>query len=121
MDLNLSGKTAIVTGGSAGIGLACCKTLYMEGTRIVLAAHEGVDSAAESIRQQADAEYEEGHRETDRRVAPARRERDTGLDDRVAHVCEPVGNAALRSLDHAARPGAAVTQVRRQDAEGLEQ
>ncbi|MDJ0814816.1 MAG: SDR family oxidoreductase [Desulfobacterales bacterium] len=56
MDLHLSGKTAIVTGGSAGIGLACCKTLYMEGTRIVLAAHEGVDSAAESIRQQADGQ-----------------------------------------------------------------
>jgi 3-oxoacyl-[acyl-carrier protein] reductase/bacilysin biosynthesis oxidoreductase BacG len=51
MDLNLSGKTAIVTGGSAGIGLACAKTLFTEGVRIVIAAHEGVDSAAEVIRQ----------------------------------------------------------------------
>ena len=51
MELNLSGKTAIVTGGSAGIGLACAKTLFTEGARIVIAAHEGVDSAAEVIRQ----------------------------------------------------------------------
>jgi NAD(P)-dependent dehydrogenase (short-subunit alcohol dehydrogenase family) len=28
MDLNLGGKIAIVTGGSAGIGLACAKTLF---------------------------------------------------------------------------------------------
>ena len=54
MELNLSGKIAIVTGGSAGIGLACAKTLFMEGVRIVNAAHEGVEAAADSIRQLAD-------------------------------------------------------------------
>ena len=35
-DLKLSGKAAIVTGGSAGIGLACAKALFTEGTKIIL-------------------------------------------------------------------------------------
>jgi len=53
MDLNLTDKIAVVTGGSAGIGLACAKTLFVEGASVVNAAHEGVESAAESIRQLA--------------------------------------------------------------------
>jgi 3-oxoacyl-[acyl-carrier protein] reductase/bacilysin biosynthesis oxidoreductase BacG len=51
MDLNLIGKAAIVTGGSAGIGLACAKMLYKEGANVLIAAHQGVDEAAEAIRQ----------------------------------------------------------------------
>ncbi len=31
MDLCLADKVAIVTGGSAGIGLACAKVLHAEG------------------------------------------------------------------------------------------
>lgn len=31
LELKLSGKTAIVTGGSAGIGLATAKALYVDG------------------------------------------------------------------------------------------
>ncbi|MEY3402589.1 MAG: hypothetical protein RLZZ86_2205, partial [Cyanobacteriota bacterium] len=38
LKLNLSGKTAIVTGGSAGIGLATAKALYSEGVNVVIAA-----------------------------------------------------------------------------------
>ncbi|MFN6519006.1 MAG: SDR family NAD(P)-dependent oxidoreductase [Nostoc sp. CreGUA01] len=38
LDLQLSGKTAIVTGGSAGIGLATAKALYTEGVNVVIAA-----------------------------------------------------------------------------------
>lgn len=38
MQLNLSGKTAIITGGSAGIGLACAKALYAEGASVLIAA-----------------------------------------------------------------------------------
>ena len=49
MDLNLANKTGIVTGGSAGIGLACAKALFKEGINIVIAAHEGVDEAVENI------------------------------------------------------------------------
>ena len=36
MDLHLTGKTAIVTGGSAGIGLACAGALFREGVRVVI-------------------------------------------------------------------------------------
>ncbi len=38
MQLNLSGKTAIITGGSAGIGLACAQALYAEGVSVLIAA-----------------------------------------------------------------------------------
>lgn len=38
MDLQLLGKTAIVTGGSAGIGLAIAKALYSEGVNVVIVA-----------------------------------------------------------------------------------
>ena len=51
MNFTLRDKIAIITGGSAGIGLACAKTLFAEGANVVIAAHEGVDAAAESILQ----------------------------------------------------------------------
>ena len=40
MDLRLSGKTAIVTGASRGIGLAITRALIDEGVRVVAAARE---------------------------------------------------------------------------------
>src|ERR1700722_18718825 len=40
MDLRLSGKTAIVTGASRGIGLAVTRELIGEGVRVVAAARE---------------------------------------------------------------------------------
>ena len=36
MDLGLSGKTALVTGGSKGIGLACAELLANEGCRVAI-------------------------------------------------------------------------------------
>jgi NAD(P)-dependent dehydrogenase (short-subunit alcohol dehydrogenase family) len=43
MDLGLGGKVAIITGGSAGIGLAIAEGLAAEGANVVLAArHEDV-------------------------------------------------------------------------------
>lgn len=38
MDLGLAGKTAIVTGGSAGIGLACATALHDEGVSVAVVA-----------------------------------------------------------------------------------
>jgi 3-oxoacyl-[acyl-carrier protein] reductase/bacilysin biosynthesis oxidoreductase BacG len=53
MQIDLSGKTAIVTGGSAGIGLACATTLYREGVNVVIAANVGLEEAVGSIRSSA--------------------------------------------------------------------
>lgn len=40
MNLNLVGKSAIVTGGSAGIGLACATALYAEGVSVLIASRD---------------------------------------------------------------------------------
>ena len=58
LDFGLSGKTAIVTGGSAGIGLASDKALFTEGASIVIAARNQPEKAAASIRQLSDKNRE---------------------------------------------------------------
>jgi len=40
MDLQLTGKTALVTGGSAGIGLACARALLDEGVDVAIVARD---------------------------------------------------------------------------------
>jgi len=40
MDLGLRGKTALVTGGSKGIGRAVARTLAAEGARVVICSRE---------------------------------------------------------------------------------
>lgn len=47
MDLGLTGKVALVTGGSKGIGLACAQALQAEGVRVAVVARSqaGVDAA----------------------------------------------------------------------------
>jgi NAD(P)-dependent dehydrogenase (short-subunit alcohol dehydrogenase family) len=51
LELNLSGKAAIVTGGSAGIGLAIAKALYSEGVNVAIAARnpERLENALSAI------------------------------------------------------------------------
>jgi NAD(P)-dependent dehydrogenase (short-subunit alcohol dehydrogenase family) len=61
MDLKLNGKTALVTGGSAGIGKAIARALASEGVDIALCARrkEPLEAAAAEIA-----------RETNRKVVP---------------------------------------------------
>jgi len=40
MDLHLSGKTALISGGSAGIGFACADRLAAEGVHVAIAARD---------------------------------------------------------------------------------
>lgn len=47
MDLNLSGKVAVVTGASRGIGLAVAQALTEEGVRLVAGAREHTDELAQ--------------------------------------------------------------------------
>ena len=53
MDLNLAGRTALITGGSRGIGFGVAKRLASEGVNLRLAARsaEQLAKAAEELRQ----------------------------------------------------------------------
>src|SRR5712692_9733358 len=45
MDLELSGKNVLLTGGSKGIGLACAKAFAAEGGRVALASRSEANLA----------------------------------------------------------------------------
>ncbi|MHA1650804.1 MAG: SDR family NAD(P)-dependent oxidoreductase, partial [Candidatus Helarchaeota archaeon] len=51
MDLNLKGKTAIVTGGASGIGRQACLDFADEGANVVIADinEEGAKQVAQEI------------------------------------------------------------------------
>ncbi|OBE94048.1 short-chain dehydrogenase [Mycolicibacterium elephantis] len=53
MDLGFEGATAVVTGGSKGMGLAIAETLGAEGASVAIMARgrRGLDAAAERIRE----------------------------------------------------------------------
>ena len=52
MDLNLKGRSALITGGSKGIGLAIAKSLAAEGCDVHLVARTAaeLDKVADDIR-----------------------------------------------------------------------
>lgn len=54
MDLGLSGKRALITGGSRGIGLAIARALAVEGAAVGLVARDadGLAGAADDLRRQ---------------------------------------------------------------------
>ena len=52
MDLGLTGSTAVVTGGSKGMGLAIAQTLAAEGASVAVMARgqAALDAAVDSLR-----------------------------------------------------------------------
>ena len=60
MDLGLTGKHVLVTGGSKGIGLATAKAFANEGARLVIVSRDeqNLGQAADEIRVQSDADVE---------------------------------------------------------------
>src|ERR687883_2113841 len=97
MDLELAGKTAIVTGGSRGIGKAVARELAGEGVDVAVVAR-----SADALRASA-AELAEA---TGRRIVPI--VADTGSDESVKAMVEQAASA-LGHLDIlvncAAQPG----------------
>ncbi len=97
MDLELKGKTAIVTGGSRGIGKAVVRELGLEGVDVVIVAR-GRDALEASAKDLA--------KETGRRIIPITG--DTGSDESVRQMVQQA-KSALGHLDIlvncAARPG----------------
>lgn len=85
MDLDLNGKTAIVTGGSRGIGKAVARELALEGVKVAIAARgiEALEATAKEI---------EG--ETGGSIIPVRA--DTGSDESVKQMV----TQAASSLNH---------------------
>ncbi len=55
MDLGLTGKVAVITGGSRGLGLAAAKALIAEGAHVVICARgeEQLQTSAKEIQAQA--------------------------------------------------------------------
>ena len=53
MDLKLTGKTALVTGSTAGIGLAIAKSLAAEGAEVIVNGRtkERVDAAVQKLKE----------------------------------------------------------------------
>src|SRR5690242_11365200 len=97
MDLELAGKTAIVTGGSRGIGKAVARELAAEGVDVAIVAR------AQDVLEQTAAELAEA---TGRRIVPI--VADTGSDDSVKSMVEQAARALGRIdilVNGAAQPG----------------
>ena len=58
MDLGLGGRTAVVTGGSSGIGLAVARLFLREGASVAICGRnaERLEAAVNSLTHEADDE-----------------------------------------------------------------
>jgi NAD(P)-dependent dehydrogenase (short-subunit alcohol dehydrogenase family) len=83
VDLELTGRRAVITGGSRGIGLAVAKALAAEGADIALVARDQ-DALAKAVREVAAVPGPQG-----RKVVAVTA--DTGDDASVAAMAEEVG------------------------------
>src|SRR5207248_863064 len=97
MDLELAGKTAIVTGGSRGIGKAIARELATEGVDVAIVARS---------RETLEATGEELAEATTRRIVPV--VADTGSEQAVKamvqHVVDAFGHVDIL-VNCAAQPG----------------
>ena len=97
MDLELAGKTALVTGGSRGIGKAIARQLAREGMDVAIVARDAAVLAT-TAKELADG--------TGRRILPLAG--DTGRDDSVRALVKQVADAFGRIdvlVNAAAQPG----------------
>ena len=97
MDLELEGKTAIVTGGSRGIGKAIARELAREGVDVAIAARS-MEALEACARELAD--------ETGRRIVPLQADTGNGesVTRMVAQAAQTLGRIDIL-VNNAARPG----------------
>jgi len=104
MDLYLSGKRAVVTGGSRGIGFAIADALAAEGTDIAIVARdpERLAAAAESLRSRGVRVLALSADTTDDKAVRAAIDRVLeefgGVDILVNNAATPAGASAPRNL-----------------------
>lgn len=108
MDLSLAGKRAIVTGGSAGIGLACARVLSQEGVAVVIAARDPsrLDGAARLLATKGGARVQAVSADLSRasdvtRVVAAAREILGGVDILINNAGSAMGGP-FHELDDSA-------------------
>jgi NAD(P)-dependent dehydrogenase (short-subunit alcohol dehydrogenase family) len=106
MDLELTGKRALVTGGSRGIGLAIARQLALEGVRVVLAARDQdrLDTAAAALKAETGAEVhgltvDTGDDASVKALVAEAVARLGGLDILVNSAAMPAGQSAPPKLD----------------------
>ena len=99
MDLQLSGRRALVTGGSRGIGLAVARALVAEGVDVAIAARDPdrlAEAAAElrgSGRTIVPVEIDTGDNESVRAAVAAASHGLGGIDILVNNAAQPGGQA----------------------------
>jgi NAD(P)-dependent dehydrogenase (short-subunit alcohol dehydrogenase family) len=100
MDLNLQGKTALVTGASKGIGLAVARLLAAEGCNLHLVARgkDTLETAREAIRKR-------------HQIAVALHPLDLSQSDSVAQLAESCRDIDILINNAGAIPGGTLAQV----------
>jgi NAD(P)-dependent dehydrogenase (short-subunit alcohol dehydrogenase family) len=100
MDLNLQGKTALVTGASKGIGLAVASLLAAEGCNLHLVARskDTLETAREAIRKR-------------HQIAVALHPLDLSQSDSVAQLAESCRDIDILINNAGAIPGGTLAQV----------
>lgn len=100
MDLNLQGKTALVTGASKGIGLAVARLLAAEGCNLHLVARskDTLETAREAIRKR-------------HQIAVALHPLDLSQSDSAAQLAESCRDVDILINNAGAIPGGTLAQV----------